>query len=271
MRYSSRIEPSSSPSVLADRLHLLAQEVLALLLLRTGLDVLADPLAQLKLGEALTLEAQRQLQTLDDVERLQQLDLLVEVDVGRVARGICEHAGLGDRANERRHAAVVAAQLEDLLDGGAVLGLQLPCVLRGRWLIGSLDDLNAQAPLRIALRGAGLGAVQAVQHGRTTPTGQADGVGDLGDGAYLREVALVARNEQDALLALDVDRQRDVHRREDDGVVERDQQQGGHVLRDSSDSESCASNYSADDAGCPVSTLRGYESRGLMITPRVAR
>src|SRR4029078_7974229 len=42
-----------------DRLHLLAQEVLALLLLRAGLDVLADLAAQLKLCEALLLELQR--------------------------------------------------------------------------------------------------------------------------------------------------------------------------------------------------------------------
>ena len=46
--------------LLADRLHLLAQEVLALLLLRAGLDVVADPRADLELGQALALQLQRQ-------------------------------------------------------------------------------------------------------------------------------------------------------------------------------------------------------------------
>ena len=44
-----------------DRLHLLAQDVLALLLVRAGLDVLADLLAQLQLGQALALELDDEL------------------------------------------------------------------------------------------------------------------------------------------------------------------------------------------------------------------
>ena len=44
--------------LLADRLHLLAQEVVALLLLGAGLDVVADPLADLELGQPLALEAE---------------------------------------------------------------------------------------------------------------------------------------------------------------------------------------------------------------------
>ena len=62
--------------LLADRVELLAEEVLALLLLRAGLDVLADALAHLQLGQPLALEAERQLEALDDVDRLEQLDLL---------------------------------------------------------------------------------------------------------------------------------------------------------------------------------------------------
>ena len=54
--------------LLADRLHLLAQEVLALLLLGAGLDVLADALAHLQLGQALALERERQLEALGDVD-----------------------------------------------------------------------------------------------------------------------------------------------------------------------------------------------------------
>ena len=79
--------------LLADRLELAAQDVLALLLLRAGLDVLADAAAHLQLGEPLALQAQRQLEPLDDVDRLEQLDLVGEADVGRVGGGVRERAG----------------------------------------------------------------------------------------------------------------------------------------------------------------------------------
>ena len=72
--------------LLADRVHLAAEDVLALLLLRAGLHVLADAAAYLQLGEPLALQAQRELEALDDVDCLEQLDLLGEADVGRVAR-----------------------------------------------------------------------------------------------------------------------------------------------------------------------------------------
>ena len=55
--------------LLADRVHLLAQEVLALLLLGAGLDVVADATANLELGEALALELERQRQAVDDRRR----------------------------------------------------------------------------------------------------------------------------------------------------------------------------------------------------------
>ena len=50
--------------------------------------------------------------------------------------------------------------------------------------------------------------------------GEAHLVGDLGDRADLRELALVTRDEQDARLVARVHGQRHVHRGEDDGVVE---------------------------------------------------
>ena len=71
--------------LLPDRVHLAAEEVLALLLLRAGLDVLADALANLHLSQAVALQRQRLRQPLDHVELPQQLDLLPERDLGRVA------------------------------------------------------------------------------------------------------------------------------------------------------------------------------------------
>ena len=56
VRYSSTTERVVLAELLADRLHLLAQEVLALLLLGAGLDVVADAPADLHLGQPLALE-----------------------------------------------------------------------------------------------------------------------------------------------------------------------------------------------------------------------
>jgi len=95
--------------LLADRLHLLAQDVFALLLLGARLDVLADALAHLQLSEPFALQTHGELEPLDDVEGLQQLDLLLEAQVGGVADRVCERAGLGNRAQERRDSLVGVA------------------------------------------------------------------------------------------------------------------------------------------------------------------
>ena len=210
--------------LLADRLHLLAQEVLALLLLRAALDVVADPLADLQLGEPLALELHGELEPLGHVDRLEQLDLLLEREVGRVARGVGQRAGLGDRAQEGRDAAVVAAELEDLLDDGAVLALELARLAVARLVVGALLDLDAQRAAGIGLRRPDDAAVQAVQLDGAAAARQPDLGAHLGDGADLGVLALVARNEQHALLVADVDGQGDAHVREDDDVFEGDQQ-----------------------------------------------
>ena len=211
--------------LLADRVHLLAQEVLALLLLGALLHVLADALAHLQLGEALALQLDGQLQALGHVERAQQLDLLLVGQVGGVAGGVGQRAGLGDRAQERGDAAVVAAQLEDLLDGRAVLALELARAPVDGHLVGTLVDLDAQLAAGAGLGGADQRAVLAGDGDGTAAAGQTDLLGDLGDRADLEELVLVARDEHDALVVADVHGQRDAHVGEHDGVVERDQPQ----------------------------------------------
>ena len=91
--------------LLADRVELLAEEVVALLLLRAGLDVLADALAHLQLGEPLALEPQRELEPLDDVDRFEQLDLLARRR-GRASSRLCRRArpARGPRGRTRRRA-----------------------------------------------------------------------------------------------------------------------------------------------------------------------
>ena len=214
--------------LLADRLQLLAQHVLALLPLGVVLDVVADALAHLELGEPLALQAQGQLEPLDHVDGLEQLDLLLEGEVGRVARGVGQRARLADRAHERRHAAVVAAQLEDLLDDRAVLALELARLRGRRRLVGPLVDLDAQAARGVRLGGADDAAVQAGQRDGATAAGQADALADLGDGADLRVLALVPGHEQHALLVAGLGGQGDVHAGEDDEVVQWYEQQLAH-------------------------------------------
>ncbi len=211
--------------LLANRLHLLAQDVLALLLLDVGVDVLANAAAHLQLGQALTLQGEREVETLDDVDFFEQLDALCERDIGRVRARVRKRAGLGDRAQEGADPLVGVANLEDLLDDGAILALELARLDRREALVGTLVDFDAEAPLRIGVRGADDGAVQAAEGDGVAPTGEPDAIGDLGHRPDLRVLVLVLRDEQDAVFVACVDRQGDGHAREDDGVFERNEQQ----------------------------------------------
>ena len=216
--------------LLADRVHLAAQDVLALLTLCAGLDVLADAPPNLQLGEPLALEPDCELQPLDDVDRLEQLDLLGEAHVRRVARRVGQRAGVADRANEVADARVGVAQLEDLLDRGAVLALELGRADARRVLVGLLVDLDAQASVGPRRRGARDAAVQPLQGHRVPAAGQPQATRHLGDGADAGVLALVHRHEEHTLLVARLDRERHRHVREDDAVLERDQQQIRHVL-----------------------------------------
>ena len=216
--------------LLADRVELAAQDVLALLLLDAGLDVLLDAPPHLHESEALALQLEGELEPLAHVDRLEQLHLLLEGQVGGIAGGVGERAGLGDRADEGGDAAVVAAQLEDLLDDRAVLALELADAAVGRLSVGPLLDLDEEASLRVARRGAGDSTMQAVQRDGEPAAGQPDAVGDLGDGADLRVLVLVLGHEQHALLVADVDGEGDVHVGEDDDVFQRDEEEAYRVL-----------------------------------------
>ena len=177
VRYSSMTEPSSSPSSLADRLELLAQEVLALLLLGAALDVVADAAAHLQLRQPLALELEGEREALGDVERLEDADLLIDGQVGAVAGRVGQRAGLDDGAQERRDALVGAALLEDLLDDRAVLALELARAPVDGLVVGVLLDLGAQAFDARLGRADDRAAVQALERDAPAAAGQADGVG----------------------------------------------------------------------------------------------
>ena len=165
--------------LLLDRLHLLAQEVLALLLLGAGADVVADARPHLQLGEPLALKLECAREALGHVELLEQLDVLLVVQVRRVAGGVRQRARVGDRADEGRDAAIVAAQLEDLLDDGAVLALELAGAAVHRNVVRVGLHLTRRRPSASGLRSADAAAVLALQGHGAAAAGQAHAIDDL--------------------------------------------------------------------------------------------
>ena len=138
-------------------------------------------------------------------------------------------ARLGDRAQEGRDAAVVAAQLEDLLDHGAVLALELAGLAVHGLVVGMRLDLHAQLALR--RRCAPLRPMPRCRPARATalpPPGRRIRLGHLGHGAHVGELVVLPRHQQDSLLVTHVDGERHGHGREDDRVVDRNQKKCLH-------------------------------------------
>ena len=97
-------------------------------------------------------------------------------------------------------------------------------------VIGPLVDVDQEPAETVRRRGARDSAVQAGECNGETAAGEPDPVRHLGDRSDLRVFALVLGHEEDLILVTDVDRQRDAHVREDDDVVQGDQQQPCHRI-----------------------------------------
>ena len=93
---------------------------------------------------------ERLLQPLGHVQGLEQLDLLVVAQVGGVAGGVRQGARLGDGADEGGDAAVVAAELEQLLHHGAVLALELAGAAVHRLVVRMRGHLHPQVAHGVA-------------------------------------------------------------------------------------------------------------------------
>ena len=130
--------------LLADGGHLLAQEELALVLFHPLGDVRADLVAQRQLTQDLSRPSKHFGESLFDVDRLEHLDLLLERQVGRIAGRVGHLAGIVDPLQELAHLASVA-QLEDVLDGRAVLAGELEGPLCDDFLVVLDLDLNPTA------------------------------------------------------------------------------------------------------------------------------
>ncbi len=121
-------------------------------------------------------------------------------DVGAEPGRVGQRARLLDRAQEGGDAAVVAAQLEDLFDHGAVLARQLLGVLVVGMAVVDLLHVDAQ---RLALAlvagdgGAGESAVQADHGRRGRAAARVAALDHLGDDADAAELAVAAGQQED--------------------------------------------------------------------------
>src|SRR4030095_13136854 len=208
--------------------HLPAQEVLALLLLGTVLDTVVNALAHLELRQAIALELQREFEALDDVERLEQLQLLAEVEGRRVAGGVGPGAGIGNRPHERADAPVVAAQLENLVNDRAVFALQLARDAGRRVVVGTRFAVHAQDAVLI---GGGAAEDRAMQTGQgygETTSGEAHPIRYFSDNPDFRVCNVPPGNQEHPIVGAHVNRKRDRHARKRDRVVQRDDSQPVH-------------------------------------------
>jgi len=80
--------------------------------------------------------------------------------------------------------------------------------------------------------GAGDTAMESLKRHRVGAARKPDVFGDFGHGAHRGELLLVPRHQQYALFLAGIDGQRERHAREDDDVVQRDQEKsaGSHSI-----------------------------------------
>ena len=238
------------PQLLLDRLHLLAQDVLALGLVHLGLDLGLDAALQLEHLDLLGKEGRCQPQPIGDVDRLEQLLSLL----GRHLRAVGGHVGQqaavddvarGDRHLRRNRCAAVDVLLDLAVDRG-----HQRLDLEG--LVGLiLDELDPSLEVRV-----GLDEVEqpdpalALDDRADRPVLEADHLGDLrqradrvelvdagdlvllaralGDEGHRLRGADGAVERLDAAIAAHGERHD--HFREDHGVTERNEWHDLHAV-----------------------------------------
>ncbi len=203
--------------LLADRGELLAQQELALGLLHALADVLGDLLRDLLLRDVLLGPLDDQLEPLHHVGLGEQLRLVLEVEVGRPARGVGELAGVGDLLHRVDHLPGTPL-LQDADDQGLVLLGELGHPAGDR-LVGHEGGLHPQRRARPGDAGPDLRAGLAAHHGGLLAAGQAADLLEDGDCADLRVLAVQPRDDQDLAVgaACRVDRRLDLRLVEAEG------------------------------------------------------
>ncbi len=212
--------------LLLDGGELLAEDVLALRAVDLLGGLVSHLLAELEVGQHVAHEVDDETETGADIERLEHLDLLLQVEIGRIDDEISELAGvlhaedaIGDGAD--------AAMVHDLGDDGPELGDETLELL--------VDDVHLGVGLGVdperTLVVCGSGAYPGAGHAGDDDVAVTIGFLDLGDGADIGVLAVDAWDEQEpAVIALGgcegglafggLDPQRDDHVGEDDAVAE---------------------------------------------------
>ena len=221
--------------LLLDRRQLLAQVELALALFEAFVDLDADLVLERGFGQDLAAPGNQLLQPRDDVALLEDVEVLVQLQIGRVARHVGELAGVLDAAQHLANGRG-AAQVQQVLEDRAVFPGQALGGRRQRVQLGVWRRLDGHPQRAFAFdRGAvEHAAVLAAEDGRLAAVGQSAGFLDVGDGAEAGEVAVDARHEHDQAIGLaggedggagtfGVDGDRDRHVRQDDAVIQRQQ------------------------------------------------
>ena len=129
-------------------------------------------------------------------KRLEQLDLLIEVEVRRVAGRIRQRARIGDRPHERADPPVVAAQLENFVDDRAVFALELSRERGGGRLVWRGLDVDAQHAVGIRRGARRARRDEARQRDGDAAAGEPHALRHLGDDADLREGVVVPGDEE---------------------------------------------------------------------------
>ncbi len=171
------------------------------------------------------MQVRRRIQ--DDVERLQELQLLLEVQVRRITGGVGKGARARDRPDKGADAAVVAAELEDLLDHRAVLPLQVAREGDRRRRVRTFLHLDPQHAVVPAMGGAGDRAVAGHEHDHLAAA-DGDPLRHVGHHAHPCIPVATPRDEEHAGIASHLGRDRHRHTRKDRDVVECDQPQVRH-------------------------------------------
>ena len=219
--------------LLADGGHLLAQDQLALALLEVVGDLVADPLLDLDLGERVLGPRQHLLEALLDVDGLEDLDLPLEAEIGRVAGHVGDLSGVVDPTQELRDLGN-AARLDDRLDDRPVLPRERT---RASARLGLVDgvDLDPRGGPGSGNADTDHAAVQPPDHGSVYATPDLAELLDLRDGSHPGVAAVDPRNEHQLTASGRVyrsgrvgrlDRKRHDHAGKDDPGRQRKQRKG---------------------------------------------
>ena len=184
--------------LLADGGELLAQQILALLLLDALGDLVADLLVDLQLGQGLLGPLEHELDTDADLGGLEDGQLVIGGGVRPRRGGVRERAGVGDGAQDLGQAAR-PPDVGDLLQHDAQLPAHGLDPGRGARLLDRLG-LDPQPGALGDDTGTEAGPLYAAHDGSQATAGQLAGVLDLGDDAHTGGAALDLGHEEHAMV-----------------------------------------------------------------------